>query len=539
MSDSVSQQDADQVDAGLFRRGGGRRDPPPPLEPPTGGNPAPKLAEYQMNHPKRGLCLIFNQLWILTSGAGASGAGASDAGALVLAPLLAPLVLALWRWRLWCWRLWWLRLWSAPLCWRLLAAGASVVLAPLVLAPLVLAPLVLAPLLWCWRLCAGASGAAPLVLALWCWRLVLAPLVLAPLVLAPLVLAPLVLAPLVLAAPSGAGASGAGAAGALVLASAGASGAGASGAGASVLAPLVLAPLVLAPLVLAPLTLQQFSVKVTFDPRTGQSTRIGSDVDADNLEGSAVSNSSASPSCRFAISAAKKIVSVIKETARKDHSNYDCVAVVLLSHGENGAIYGSDGKIKNGEALPPAAARLLPHSGWQAEAACRGSEYDKGCEVADGDNGTGRDEEDGGKLSRIPLESDFLYFYSTPPGYYSWRNDIQGSWFIQQLCHVLQRYGDSDELGHLLLMVQQAVAGNYQSNTNDDSTSGMKEIPVSVSTLRKLVYFRRNAEREKLLFCIDWQKASAKKEGRICFRLRAANMREIGRRVGRPGGATD
>ncbi|PAA83838.1 hypothetical protein BOX15_Mlig030679g1 [Macrostomum lignano] len=191
----------------------------------------------------------------------------------------------------------------------------------------------------------------------------------------------------------------------------------------------------------------------------------------------------------------EKIVSVIKETARKDHSNYDCVAVVLLSHGENGAIYGSDGKIKMEKLFRLLRPDYCPTLAGKPKLffiqACRGSEYDKGCEVADGDNGTGRDEEDGGKLSRIPLESDFLYFYSTPPGYYSWRNDIQGSWFIQQLCHVLQRYGDSDELGHLLLMVQQAVAGNYQSNTNDDSTSGMKEIPVSVSTLRKLVYFRR------------------------------------------------
>uniref|UniRef100_A0A1I8I8W2 CASPASE_P20 domain-containing protein n=3 Tax=Macrostomum lignano TaxID=282301 RepID=A0A1I8I8W2_9PLAT len=285
--------DADQVDAGLFRRGGGRRDPPPPLEPPTGGNPAPKLAEYQMNHPKRGLCLIFNQ--------------------------------------------------------------------------------------------------------------------------------------------------------------------------------------------------------VTFDPRTGQSTRIGSDVDADNLERSFKQlGFSIMP---FRDLSCEKIVSVIKETARKDHSNYDCVAVVLLSHGENGAIYGSDGKIKMEKLFRLLRPDYCPTLAGKPKLffiqACRGSEYDKGCEVADGDNGTGRDEEDGGKLSRIPLESDFLYFYSTPPGYYSWRNDIQGSWFIQQLCHVLQRYGDSDELGHLLLMVQQAVAGNYQSNTNDDSTSGMKEIPVSVSTLRKLVYFRR------------------------------------------------
>uniref|UniRef100_A0A1I8FGW5 CASPASE_P10 domain-containing protein n=1 Tax=Macrostomum lignano TaxID=282301 RepID=A0A1I8FGW5_9PLAT len=515
MSDSVSQQDADQVDAGLFRRGGGRRDPAPPLGTPTASwrNPAPKLAEYQMKSPEtRTLSDLQSGLsyGFLTSGAGASGAGASDAGALV-APLaglcagalvLAPLVAGcLWCWRSGCWRsgagallapmvagaLWCWRLWCCA--WR-----------PLVLAPAGgLAPLVAAPL--CWRSGAGASGAgasgaAPLGLPL------VAPG-------APLVLAPLVLAPLVLVRPSGAGASGAGA-----------SGAGASGAGrlwccaSGWLGWLMVLRLVLAPLVLAASgwrllagasgagasqLSQQFSVKANLKlapsagdirPRTGQSTRIGSDVDADNLERSF-------KQLGFSIMPFRDL-SCEKNRLYRPQGPLETTTVWQLSCCRMARMAPSTAlmaRLKMEKLFRLLRPDYCPTLAGKPKLffiqACRGSEYDKGCEVADGDNGTGRDEEDGGKLSRIPLESDFLYFYSTPPGYYSWRNDIQGSWFIQQLCHVLQRYGDSDELGHLLLMVQQAVAGNYQSNTNDDSTSGMKEIPVSVSTLRKLVYFRR------------------------------------------------
>ena len=28
----------------------------------------------------------------------------------------------------------------------------------------------------------------------------------------------------------------------------------------------------------------------------------------------------------------------------------------------------------------------------------------------------------------LPIESDFIYAYSTVPGYYSWRNSRNGSW---------------------------------------------------------------------------------------------------------------
>lgn len=37
-------------------------------------------------------------------------------------------------------------------------------------------------------------------------------------------------------------------------------------------------------------------------------------------------------------------------------------------------------------------------------------------------------------VNKIPMEADFLIAYSTISGYYSWRNSVNGSWFIQSLC---------------------------------------------------------------------------------------------------------
>lgn len=187
---------------------------------------------------------------------------------------------------------------------------------------------------------------------------------------------------------------------------------------------------------------------------------------------------------------------IVREVASKDHSDCDCLALVILSHGENGLVYGADGKLHLDKVArmlrPDYCPTLAGKPKLLLVQACRGSEFDKGhlmIEATDGGASAG-EKSDSGKVSRIPLESDFLYFYSTPPGYYSWRNDQDGSWFVQQLCRVFNEHGETSELGHMLLTVQRLVASEYQSRTGDVRSCGMKQIPVAVSTLRKLVYFR-------------------------------------------------
>ena len=72
--------------------------------------------------------------------------------------------------------------------------------------------------------------------------------------------------------------------------------------------------------------------------------------------------------------------------------------------------------------------------------ACQGSKMDAGAEV--GDIGRAhvimmcqvamtRTGTDSLASYRTPLYSDFLLAHSTVSGYYSWRNTVQGSWFIQ------------------------------------------------------------------------------------------------------------
>ena len=132
--------------------------------------------------------------------------------------------------------------------------------------------------------------------------------------------------------------------------------------------------------------------------------------------------------------------------------------------------------------------------------ACRGQLFDSGTLVHDSPTTNSRD--DGPNRSNtflIPKYSDLLIFYSTYPGYYAWRNTHIGSWFIQDLCYVLQHYSQEYDLLTLATLVCQKVAFTRQSHTNNynnkdnrnlkESLNNKKQMPCFVSTLTRLVKF--------------------------------------------------
>ena len=67
----------------------------------------------------------------------------------------------------------------------------------------------------------------------------------------------------------------------------------------------------------------------------------------------------------------------------------------------------------------------------------------------------------------MQVESDFLMAYSVVPGYFSWRNSIRGSWFVQALCDCLDKYGRSMDLLRLMTRVNKKVALDFESNTSN------------------------------------------------------------------------
>ncbi|CAH1795558.1 unnamed protein product [Owenia fusiformis] len=229
-----------------------------------------------------------------------------------------------------------------------------------------------------------------------------------------------------------------------------------------------------------------------FDPDTGMGARMGTDRDADALEvrfyalGFEV--------VRYNSITATLMVSVLNKAGKMNHSDADCFACVILSHGEEGVVYGTDGVV-------PIEKLTEPFKGNKCESlrgkpkmffiqACRGQKFDEGVETTD-DDGEGLDETDANTVHRIPAEADFLMAYSVVPGYFSWRNSTRGSWFIQALCSVLEKYGENPDYDILRIMtrVNRMVAYDFESRAAREFMNRKKQIPSIVSMLTKEMYF--------------------------------------------------
>ncbi|KAM4622146.1 caspase-3-like [Polymixia lowei] len=219
-----------------------------------------------------------------------------------------------------------------------------------------------------------------------------------------------------------------------------------------------------------------------FHRSTGMSFRNGTDVDA----GTAMKTfSGLGYKVRVANDqTVRQMENLLLSVSQEDHSGCASFVCVLLSHGDEGVIYGTDGFVElktltgyfKGQRCPS----LVAKPKLFFIQACRGTDLDGGIET---DSVAEQSPE------RIPVEADFLYAYSTAPGYYSWRNTANGSWFMQGLCEMLQRHGTELELMQIMTRVNHKVATEFESSSNLPGYSDKKQIPCIVSMLTKDFYF--------------------------------------------------
>lgn len=255
---------------------------------------------------------------------------------------------------------------------------------------------------------------------------------------------------------------------------------------------------------------------VEFDPQSGLSNRKGSNIDCDKLE-------RRFKALNFIVEVKtnlkqKQIKHELSALSKKDHSQYDCCVVIILSHGTEvshsrfpGAVHGVDGpcvpvqyitSYLNGRHCPS----LQSKPKLFFIQACGGGERDTGFEVSpeeaqpsisraddqmdaipmssSSDSLSTSDETDA--RASLPTPSDILVSYSTFPGYVSWRDTESGSWFVETLDRILEENASTVDLATMLLMVNNEVSQN--------SAKGLyKQMPGSFNFLRKHLYFQTQA----------------------------------------------
>ncbi|CAG5928657.1 unnamed protein product [Menidia menidia] len=218
-----------------------------------------------------------------------------------------------------------------------------------------------------------------------------------------------------------------------------------------------------------------------FDRTTGMNQRNGTDVDAANAM--KVFSKLGYKVKVYNDQTVDQMKQVLIAASKDDHSHSASFVCILLSHGDEGVFFGTDGFVElkyltslfRGDRCKT----LVGKPKLFFIQACRGTELDGGIESDNPDDGT----------TKIPVEADFLYAFSTAPGYYSWRNTMSGSWFMQSLCEAISKYGKELEILHIMTRVNHKVAVEFESISNSPGFHAKKQIPCIVSMLTKEMYF--------------------------------------------------
>ncbi|EHB14056.1 Caspase-3 [Heterocephalus glaber] len=113
----------------------------------------------------------------------------------------------------------------------------------------------------------------------------------------------------------------------------------------------------------------------------------------------------------------EEIVELMCNVSKEDHSKRSSFIYVILSHGEEGIIFGTNGSIDLKILTKFFSGDLCRNLAEKPKLfiiqACQGTELNCGIET---DSGI----DDDMAWQKISIEADFLYAYSTAPGYYSW-----------------------------------------------------------------------------------------------------------------------
>ncbi|CAL1288021.1 unnamed protein product [Larinioides sclopetarius] len=193
----------------------------------------------------------------------------------------------------------------------------------------------------------------------------------------------------------------------------------------------------------------------------------------------------------------KKTLNILKEAAKKDHSQSKYFVCCFLTHGEEGKLLMHDKVIKIDDIL-----QLFSRSACETLSgkpkififqACRGNCCEEGVPI---------DSTDFGSIKGNPDYLDFLVAYSTYEGKVSFKTkdpngsqNNHGSYFIDELCRTFEQFSDKLDLLQILTIANYRVAYFFKSQkTKDEKYRYKKQMPYFTSRLRTEVKFNRKMQ---------------------------------------------
>ncbi|XP_006133700.1 caspase-8 isoform X1 [Pelodiscus sinensis] len=178
----------------------------------------------------------------------------------------------------------------------------------------------------------------------------------------------------------------------------------------------------------------------------------------------------------------------------KDHRAHDCFVCCILSHGDKGIVFGTDGQeIPIQELTTSFTGTNCPSLAGKPKVffiqACQGDTFQRGIHIETDSTETDYSVEADARfqLECIPNEADFLLGMATMKDFVSYRSTTQGTWYIQSLCEHLEK---SCPRGEDILSILTAV--NQEVSRKNDRLNQGKQMPQPSFTLRKKLIFPIN-----------------------------------------------
>ena len=193
---------------------------------------------------------------------------------------------------------------------------------------------------------------------------------------------------------------------------------------------------------------------------------------------------------------AYQIQEIFSYYQKLDHSFCDSFIVCILSHGEEGFIFGTDSKTVSlgslSGKLDATSCRTLANKPKMFFVqACRGSNRSERSRIAS-DSGTQQEAvfrssdavraDSVASALSIPEDADFFFGYASPPGKVSWRDTEHGSWYVSELCRAFSSHATYADLDTMVTMAHNEVGTGYENGS-------YKQAPEKTSRLRKKVHF--------------------------------------------------
>ncbi|XP_038218602.1 caspase-3-like [Zerene cesonia] len=197
----------------------------------------------------------------------------------------------------------------------------------------------------------------------------------------------------------------------------------------------------------------------------------------------------------------EEIFQVLDSFKRRDFTDYGCVAIAVLTHGtRDGILRARDQQLTEFDIIDALKTHNKPTLITKPKLliiqACRGARDIQGVVVGRSAK-IRRDIDDDFNPYTLPVEADMFVLHSSYMGNPSHRDEINGSWLIQTLCHKIKQLSPKHDLEHIIIEVKREVAidkyhEEYNRRTLEIDTN--KQIPVVTSTLIRKLYFKRFGE---------------------------------------------